>query len=213
MPRQDVNVSVTQNCLLISLPAKSLVRVNANSWIAFINDTDPPGYVIHPNCPLDYCRTPTENISMSFSLSNGANAQCAYNRSRVLCGACQKHLSLSLGSSRCISCHKYWPAVFIVILLVAIIAGVLLVTALLALNMTVANGLINGFIFYADIIAANSAIFLPSSEPRLTTVFVAWLNLDIGIDVCFFDMALMHTPKPGFSSLHYLSSDYRNHSQ
>ena len=71
--------------------------------------------------------------------------------------------------------------------LAAIIAGILLVTALLALNMTVAVGLINGFIFYANIIAANSAVFFPSSEPSFPTVIVAWFNLDIGIDVCFFD--------------------------
>ena len=166
---------------------KSLVRVNTNSWITHINDTDPPGYVIYPNCPLDYCQPQTENVSMNLNLPDGSDAQCAYNRSGVLCGGCQKHLSLSLGSSRCLSCHSHWPAVLIVILLAAIVAGILLVTALLALNMTVAVGLINGFIFYANIVAANSAIFFPSSEPSFPTVFVAWLNLDIGINVCFFD--------------------------
>ena len=163
---------------------KSLVRMNTNSWITHINDTDPPGYVIHPNCPLDYCRPPTENVSMNLNLPNGADAQCAYDRNGILCGACQAHLSLSLGSSRCIPCHSHWPAVLVVILLAAIIAGILLVIALLALNMTVAVGLINGFIFYANIV---SAVFFPSSEPSFPTVFVAWLNLDIGIDVCFFD--------------------------
>ena len=167
--------------------SETLVRVNTNSWITHINDTDPPGYVIHPNCPMDYCRPPTENVSMNLNLPNGADAQCTYNRSGVLCGACQEDLSLSLGSSRCLPCHSYWPAVFVVILLSAIIVGILLVIALLALNMTVAVGLINGFIFYANIVAANSAIFFPSSEPIFPTVFVAWLNLDIGIDVCFFD--------------------------
>ena len=166
---------------------KSLVRVNTNSWITHINETDPPGYLIHPNCPLDYCRPPTENISMNLNLPDGSDVQCAYNRSGVLCGGCQEHLSLSLGSSRCLSCHGHWPAVLVVILLAAIVAGILLVTALLALNMTVAVGLINGFIFYANIVAANNAIFFPSSEPSFPTVFVAWLNLDIGIDVCFFD--------------------------
>ena len=59
--------------------------------------------------------------------------------------------------------------------------------ALLALNITVAVGLINGFIFYANIIAANSAVFFPSSGPSFPTVFIAWLKLEIGIDVCFFD--------------------------
>ena len=49
---------------------------------------------------------------------------------------------------------------------------------------------------YANIVAANSAVFFPPSEPSFPTVFVAWLNLDIGIDVCFFD----GTPKPGFPS-------------
>ena len=167
--------------------SESLVRVNTNSWITYINDTDPPGYVIHPNCPFDYCQPPTENVSINLNLPNGADAQCTYNRSGILCGACQEHLSLSLGSSRCLLCHSHWPAVLVVIVLAAIIAGILLVTALLALNMTVAVGLVNGFIFYANIVAANSAVFFPSSEPSFPTVFVAWLNLDVGVDVCFFD--------------------------
>ena len=163
---------------------ESLVRMSTNSWITHINDT---GYVIHPNCPFDYCQPQTINVHMNINLPNGADAQCAYNRSGVLCGACQEHLSLSLGSSRCLPCHSHWPAVLILILLAAIIAGILLVTALLALNMTVAVGLINGFIFYANVVSVNSAVFFPSSEPSFPTVFVAWLNLDIGIDVCFFD--------------------------
>ena len=165
----------------------SLVRVNTNSWITYINDTDPPGYIIHPSCLFDYCQPPTKNVSINLNLPNGADVQCAYNRSGILCGACQEQLSLSLGSSRCLPCHSYWPAVLVVIVLAAIVAGILLVTALLALNMTVAVGLINGFIFYANIVAANSAVFFPSSEPSFPTVFVAWLNLDIGVDVCFFD--------------------------
>ena len=37
------------------------------------------------------------------------------------------------------------------------------------------------------IVAANGAVFFPSLEPSFPTVFVAWLNLDIGIDVCFFN--------------------------
>ena len=172
------------NC---NIEASSIIRKNTNSWITYINDTDPPGYVIHPNCPFDYCQPQTDNVSINLNLPNGADAQCAFNRTGTLCGACQEHLSLSLGSSRCLPCPSYWSAVFAVILLTAIVAGVLLVIALLVLNMTVAVGLINSFIFYANIMSANSAVFFPSSEPSFPTVFVAWLNLDLGIDVCFFD--------------------------
>ena len=170
-----------------NIEISSIIRENTNSWITYINDTDPPGYVIHPNCPFDYCQPRTDNVSINLNLPNGADAQCAFNRTGTLCGACQEHLSLSLGSSRCLPCHSHWPAVFVVILLTAIIAGVLLVIAMLALNMTVAVGLINAFIFYANIMSANSAVFFPSSEPSFPTVFVAWLNLDLGIDLCFFD--------------------------
>ena len=50
---------------------KSLHRMKTNSWITHINDTDPPGYVIHPNCPLDYCHPPTVNVSMNLNLPDG----------------------------------------------------------------------------------------------------------------------------------------------
>ena len=172
------------NC---NFATSSIIRENTNSWITYTKDTDSPGYVIHPNCPFDYCQPQTVNVSINLNLPNGADAQCAFNRTGTLCGACQEHLSLSLGSSRCLPCPSYWPAVFAVIVLAAIIAGVLLVIALLVFNMTVAVGLINGFIFYANIMSANRAVFFPSSEPSFPTVFVALLNLDFGIDACFFD--------------------------
>ena len=171
-----------KNC---NYTTKSLVREGTNSWITYINDTDPPGYVIYPNCPFDYCHSPTE--ALNFSLSTGVDAQCAYNRTEVLCGACMKNLSLSLGSSHCLPCHIRWPAVFVAVLLSSILAGILMVTALLILNMTVAVGLINGIIFYANIVAVSSSVVFPSAKSRFPTVFVAWLNFDIGFDVCFFE--------------------------
>ena len=163
------------------------IREGTNSWITYINDSDPPGFVIHPNCPYDYCKPQTKKVIINFNLPKGEDSQCAFDRTGTLCGGCKENLSLSLASSRCVPCHTHWPAVFVVILLAAVIAGILLVTVLLALNMTVSVGLINGFIFYANIVSAGSAIFFPSSEPSFPSVFVAWLNLDIGIDVCFID--------------------------
>ena len=165
----------------------SLIRVNTNSWISYINYSSTPGFVIHPNCPFDYCQLSTKNISINLDVPNGADMQCANNRGGILCGACQENFSLSLGSSQCLPCQRYWPAMLIVILLAAIIAGNLLVVSLLALNLTVTAGLINSFILYANIVAANSALYLPSSIPSFPTIFLAWLNLDIGVDVCFFD--------------------------
>ena len=162
-------------------------RVDTNSWITYINNSDSPGYVVYPYCPFDYCKPYTENVSINFNLPNGEDTQCAYNRTGVLCGSCIHKSSLSLASSRCLPCHNHWPGVCVITFLAAILAGIFLVTALLALNMTVSVGLINGFNFYANIVSAGSAVFFPSSEPSFPSVFVAWLNLEIGIDVCFVD--------------------------
>ena len=35
--------------------------------------------------------------------------------------------------------------------------------------------------------AVNKSTFFPFSSPNVVTVFVAWLNLDLGTDVCFFN--------------------------
>ena len=171
-----------------NVSTSSVYRIEIDTWIGYINNTDLPGHIKYTNCPFDYCKPSTENISINFNLPDGADTQCAYNRTGVLCGSCRGKFSLSLASSRCLPCHSHWPAVCVLILLGAIFAGVLLVTALFALNnMTVSVGLINGFIFYANIVSARSAVFFPSSEPGFPSVFVAWLNLDIEIDVCFID--------------------------
>ena len=48
-------------------------------------------------------------------------------------------------------------------------------------------GTINGLIFFANIIGTNSSIFLPPESTVVLRVFIAWLNLDLGIDTCLFD--------------------------
>ena len=163
----------------------SLVKNNSRAWISYINDTSLSGYLVYPNCPFDYCLS----TSLQFNLNdqpNGADAQCAFNRSSLLCGSCQSGLSLSLGSSRCLLCPDYWPALFIAITIAAILAGIALVTLLLLLNMTVAVGTLNGLIFYANVVYAYQSILLPFEETNLITVFISWLNLDLGIDACYF---------------------------
>ena len=73
-------------------------------------------------------------------------------------------------------------------MIAAFIAGIALVIFMLALNMTVAIGTLNGILFYAHIVAANAdTYFLPFTTPNLVTEFISWLNLDTGFDACFFD--------------------------
>ena len=55
------------------------------------------------------------------------------------------------------------------------------------LKLTVAVGTINGLVFYANIVSVNRAKLFPSGETNILTVFIAWVNLDLGIETCFFD--------------------------
>ena len=154
------------------------------AWISYINETDLTGYLVFPNCPFDYCISISPPVNLN--QSDGADAQCAFNRSSLLCGSCQPGLSLSLGSSRCLPCPSYWPALLIAITIAAILAGIALVALFLILNMTVAGGTLNGLIFYANVVHANESILLPFQMRNFITVFISWLNLDLGIDTCYF---------------------------
>jgi predicted outer membrane repeat protein len=163
------------------------VQRTVNAWISYVNSTNPSsrGYLVHLFCPFDYCVPPNMSVPLNLSSVNGADSQCALNRTSVLCGACKPGLSLSLGSSKCLECPNYWPVFFVVITIFSFLAGLGLVALILWLNMTVAVGTLNGLLFYANIVSANRVVLLPYPEPNLITVFISWLNLELGIDVCY----------------------------
>ena len=96
-------------------------------------------------------------------------------------------LSLSLGSSHCLQCPSNWYIQLTVITVAAILAGIALVVLLLVLNLTVAVGTLNGLIFYANVVYANKSILLPFQERSLVTVFISLLNLELGVDTCYFN--------------------------
>ena len=102
--------------------------------------------------------------------------------------ACQPGHIVSLSSTctRCIQCSANWRQDLIGTLVAAFLAGIALVIFMLALNITVAIGTLNGILFYVHIVAANAdTYFLPFRNSNFVTVFISWLNLDIGFDICF----------------------------
>lgn len=163
---------------------KTLVR-SGDFWITYINESD--GYIVYPHCPLDYCKSPNSVVYMNFNTRNGSDAQCSFHRSGMLCGSCETGLSLSLYSSNCVVCPSYWPALLVIIVFATVFAGIFLVALVLVLNLTVAIGTLNGVIFYANIVSINKMLLFPFQTPNFVTVFIAWLNLEIGFDTCFFE--------------------------
>ena len=167
-----------------------LLKRNGNFWVTYINEmanTSSGGFLIYPDCPLDYCKPSTPALNFSLQTQDDIDEQCADNRSGMLCGTCLPGFSLSLGSSRCIQCPSNWSQTTALTIIAALLAGIALVALLLILNLTVAVGTLNGIIFYANVVYATSNSLFPYSTQNFLTVFIAWLNLDIGFDTCFFE--------------------------
>ena len=146
------------------------------------NEEEFPGVISHQHCPLDYCRS--DGKSLSIRLEN-QDEQCAFNREGILCGGCRENLSRVLGTSNCSVCSNQYT---VLIVFSWVISGFVLVACLILLNLTVSVGTINGLTFYANIIRAqHTTFFAPDISTSFLSMFIAWLNLDVGAEMCLYD--------------------------
>ena len=142
-----------------------------------------PGIISHQHCPLGYCRRDQESLSISMEFEH---QQCTFNRYGILCGACQPNFSQIFGSLKCKECSN--NLMVIAILPGVLLVGVALVIFLMLLNLTVSVGTINSLIFYANIIRAqHTTFFTPDISDSFFSKFIAWINLDLGIETCFYN--------------------------
>ena len=141
------------------------------------------GFMWSPNCPAHLCQNEKDNW-LDFS-SDNVDFLCLENRTAMLCGACLQNSSLTLSSLKCSKCSSNN---YLSLLLVFALAGVALIASLLLLHMTVADGTINGLIFYANLINIIKDIIFSQDKfpPNPLTLFLSWLNLDFGIPSCFY---------------------------
>ena len=148
------------------------------------------GVIWHELCPLDYCVDEVVYIHTS-SYALHSDMQCALNHTGLLCGGCKPGLSAVLATSSCKDCKSYTVVISLLLIVVFAVGGIVLVVILFVCNLTVSEGTMSGMIFYANVFAANSPVLVPSVDyPFLTkfiVVFLSWLNLDPGIEMCFYD--------------------------
>ena len=149
-------------------------------WIGGVKDENQTvvNVITARYCPLNYCKSKEVSIHL-----DEPDSQCEFNHSGTLCGGCQPGLSLILGGVQCQVCSN----TNIALLIPFALAGVVLVLFLKIFNLTTAEGFINSLVFYANIVKANEHIFLPQTNSNPLTLFIAWLNLDLGIQTCFFN--------------------------
>ena len=157
----------------------SIQRASNTFWMGAVYENKTfRGLILHSGCPFDYCIDTPVLIAVD-NLDN----QCNHNHSGILCGSCLDGYSITFGTLHCLPCSNAYLA----LILPFALAGIALVAILLLLNISVASGTINGLIFYANVIQVNRSIFFPPETTNILTVFIAWLNLDLGIETCFFD--------------------------
>ena len=166
----------TTNC---SVDVGYIVRDANTFWMGtiYVNESY-GGLILHSSCPFDYCMDAPVLVKL-----NDLDIQCAHDHSGTLCGACKTNYSIAFGTLHCLRCSNAYVA----LILPFALAGVALVAVIILLDLSVATGTINGLIFYANIVQANSSVFFPQGRTNILTVFIAWLNLDLGIESCFYD--------------------------
>ena len=88
-----------------------------------------------------------------------------------------------LGSNKCTDCTN----TFLALLLPYRVAGIVLIALLVTVNLTDSSGRINGVLFYVNIVKLNERAFFPNGGVPMLKQFISWLNLDLGIETCFYN--------------------------
>ena len=129
-------------------------------------------------------------INSDFIKASDVDRLCAEGRTGILCGSCVKGWSVVLGTGMCKPCSNAYLGLVVVYLG----AGILLIAILSKFRLTVNHGSMNGLIFYANFVHWNKTNFFPTpSNSDILRLIIAWLNLDLGIEVCLFNgMTVVH---------------------
>ena len=166
------SLNITHNGLLWIGTYDTSTHFNANS-------TNPYACIINEDCLL-YCSP----YPVTFKL-NDTDTQCVDNRGQTMCGSCTEGYSLLMGSNKCGQCHDNYMVVAWVALFA--VMGVLLVVFLIALNLTVSVGTLNGLLFYANIVKLYEPVFSRKGALPVLSQVISWINLDFGFEICFYN--------------------------
>ena len=181
-----INTSIPISC---DINTEMILRP-ANSWMcgevegpnSEVKDPDEDyNYTYHysENCPFDYCHPQATHIHLK-----QPDDQCDFNRTGTACGHCPTNLSIIFGSSRCRRCTND----HLIIILPIAIAGMILVLVMFVFNLTIVNGVIGTFILYVNILSINKTLLFPANSSHSQIyVMIALANLDLGMEVCFYD--------------------------
>ena len=175
--------NVTCDISTFSITHSGLRWIGTRNTSALFNakDSRPDSCIISESCLL-FCISNVTTFTM-----NETDRQCRDNRGKILCGSCKTGYSSLIGSNRCGKCDG--KSSFLVIAWIALFAamGIAMVVFLIALNLTISQGTLNGLLFYANIVKLYEPVFSKERALPVLAQVISWINLDFGIETCFFD--------------------------
>ena len=150
------------------------------SWFGDVSFRNTTGLGYATVCPQGNCKDTTTSFDMT-----ELDSVCVYSKTGVLCGQCQTNLSVVFGITDCKRCSNIW----LLTLIVYAISGVVIVTVLLTLHLTIAAGPLAGIILTCNIITVSTIDYLQGNEFFLYAmkIFVSLMNLNLGFPLCLYD--------------------------
>ena len=184
--------SITKMCSCSQILQKYDIQCDITTLTVFktgtlwIGNSSDGILAVHTHCPYNYCKT--NDTPLVLDTPDNQDEQCNYNHSGVLCGGCKASFSAVFGGARCKLCtnQNIW------VLVSGAVLGVVMVILLFLLNCTVTMGTISPVILYANIVGPSILYLVPHNNhggdfKTFLFVFINWLNLDFGIEACFYD--------------------------
>jgi len=152
-----------------------ITRLDTHAWLGLVH-----GDIQYLKlCSPTLCNNdPTVDLNEDGSL-------CANNHKGRGCGACKDSFGRVFGSDSCKQCSNYW---LFTILLYGLL-GVILVMIIFAIKFTVTIGLINGLIFFCNMMSINEQLFFNDKINHFSFLrfFISIFNLDLGFEICFYN--------------------------
>ena len=144
-------------------PSNGSLHIPAQTWLGELwNESE--SIAVQNDC--QYCKT--EETDLIIPIDSNKLCISNYNRTGIMCGACVSDYSLLLGGYECADCSgSNYKGILLFLAFIAI--GIVLVLVLLGLDLTVSTGMLNGLIFYSNIVYLNSDTMLPITRGENST--------------------------------------------
>ena len=172
----ECDEAVLEQTSVACSPSTQTFDVPSSRWIGLDEDNQ----LVYSVCLFDYCELGERNITPP-----DFDTQChrGYNRGGLLCGMCKENYSIGFATNRCLKCTNnfglWWIPFFAV-------AGIVIILGITFLRITIADGYLNGILLYCNIVALYETTLLSDTPLSQYFVAISFLNLNLGIESCFF---------------------------